>query len=284
MLGKVIGQGKVIAGVNATIDFKQIEKTEERYDPENMAIRSEQTAEETYQGSSIRPEGVPGAMSNIPGAGAAGSTRDLKDSSRKKSETINYEVGWVRSRIVEPTGTIKRLSVAVILDGVYERAAGKEGKETLAYKPRTPEEMKKYAEIVKGAVGFNTDRGDQVEVKNIPFERMGFEDEMTKPESGFNLKSAMPFIKQAGTGVLFLFFLLFVVRPFLKNLMSLRSTGMQAQLAGGMGAMTAGAELPGETPPVALDLPKKKETELIDMAKKEPEQFAALMRSWLQSS
>ncbi len=284
MLEKVIGQGKVIAGVSATIDFKQVEKTEERYNPENMAIRSEQSVEETFQGSSTRPEGVPGVMSNIPGTGTAGSTRDLRDSSRKKNETINYEVGWVKSRIVEPTGSIKRLSVAVLLDGAYEKTAGKGGEETLAYKPRTPEEMKQYTEIIKGAVGFNSDRGDQVEVKNIPFERMGFEDEMTGPESGFNLRSAMPFIKQAGAGVLFLLFLLLVVRPFLKSLMSLRSPGMQAQLPGGMGSMTAGAELPGGTSPIALEVPKKKETELIEMAKKDPEQFAALMRSWLQSS
>jgi flagellar biosynthesis/type III secretory pathway M-ring protein FliF/YscJ len=96
----------------------------------------------------------------------------------------------------------------------------------------------------------------------------------------------MPFIKQAGAGVLFLFFLLFVVRPFLKSLMSLRSPGMQAQLPGGMGSMsmTAGAELPGGTSPISLEVPKKKETELIELAKREPEQFAALMRNWLQSS
>ncbi len=284
MLEKVVGIGKVIARVSATVDFRQVEKTEERYDPENQAIRSEQSSEEIFEGSSLKAEGVPGVMSNIPGSGTAGLSRDTKDFSKKKNETINYEVSLIKSRIVEPTGSIQRLSVAVLLDGSYVKSADTEGKESPVYKPRSPEEMKIYENIVKGAIGFDPDRGDKVEVQNIPFEKVGLEDEMMEPDMGFNLREYMPLIKQVGTGLLFLFFLLFVVRPFLRSLRSLRTPELPAQIPGGPGLGAPGSELSEGTAPIALEIPKGKEEDLVNMAKNQPEQFAGLMRNWLQSS
>jgi flagellar M-ring protein FliF len=278
MLEKVLGPGKAIARVSAIIDFRQVEKKEEQFDPENVAIRSEQRIEETYIGAGGKAEGVPGAMSNLSGAGKAQGGKNQSDTAMKKNETINYELNRITSRIVEPTGSITRLSVAVLIDGSYEK---KEGSEAPVYKPRTQEEMKKYEEIVKKAIGFNQERGDQVEVQNIPFEKVESVEEGGMASSGFDLNIYLPFVRHAVTGLLIILFLLFIVRPFVKGLRgSYLPHHGPAQLEPPSSRL---AELQCDKETKALDSPIDKEKLIVDMAQKDPDQIAGIIRKWLNS-
>jgi flagellar M-ring protein FliF len=121
------------------------------------------------------PAGVPGMGSNVATGGAslaAGSGPTLN----KEDRTVNYEIGKVTSHIVEPLGKLTRVSVAVVVDGIYKRVEGGEGEKEWQYLPRTEEEMKKYENIVKGAIDYDTARGDTVQVVNIPFENEKFGD------------------------------------------------------------------------------------------------------------
>jgi len=280
MLEKVLGPGKAIARASATIDFKRIEKVEERYDPDTVAIRSEQRMEEKHLGSTAKAEGVPGALSNLPsGQKSSGTTgTGSKNTSLRNNETINYEVSLTRSSVVEPSGSIKKLSVAVLLDGYYKKVTGEDGVKTLTYVPRTSEEMKKYEEIVKKAIGFDAERGDQVEVQNIPFERIDIGEEEIRAISGAGLREFLPLIRYAGTAILTLLFLLLVVKPLLKGLLTIRPAGSDVEV----GALSDPALPEGEVRK-ALVSQKNKETELIEMAKKDPDGFAGYIRNWLSS-
>ncbi|MDX1764935.1 MAG: flagellar basal-body MS-ring/collar protein FliF, partial [bacterium] len=173
MLEKVIGRGKVIAQVTAAIDFKQVEKTEEIFDPNVTAVRSEQISKEKSRGQrgsgstgSETAAGVPGVGSNLPGVGAIGQKTSSSDSSQRQNETINYEINKVTRHVIEPVGNLTRLSVAVLLDGNYTMA---DGQDQPQYEPRSAAEIEKLTTLVKGVVGFDQSRGDQVIVENIPF-------------------------------------------------------------------------------------------------------------------
>ncbi|MBI3328083.1 MAG: flagellar M-ring protein FliF, partial [Nitrospinae bacterium] len=161
LLERAVGPQKVSARVSATVDFQRVESTHEIFDPNSAVVRSEQRGTEKSSGSGFNPSGPPGVASNVPGAQAA--TPQLSNSTemQKHSETINYEVNKSVKRVVEPMGKVKRLAVAVLIDGTY-----KDG----AYIPRPDKEMKGYQMLVKTAMGFDTSRGDQVEVINVPFE------------------------------------------------------------------------------------------------------------------
>jgi flagellar M-ring protein FliF len=219
MLEKVIGQGKVIAQVSAKLDFKQVQKTEEIYDPNVTAVRSEQTSKEKSSGrngtaSSATPSGVPGVASNLPGSGTEGDSTSSSNNLQRQNETINYEINKVTRHVVEPVGSVERLSVAVLLDGTYSK---KEGQDTPQYLPRSEEEMAKFATLIKGVIGFDASRGDQVIVENVPF-KTDLEESWfgSEEEGGLVSPMVMVVLRYLTTALFGGLFLLFFVRPLIK--------------------------------------------------------------------
>ena len=168
MLEDALGQGMIIARVTADLDFEKNDQTEEIYDPDSAVVRSSQTASESVVGA-MPPGGVIGAQAQLPagqtegGAGTAGqpSKRD------KNNQVQNFEINKITRVVSKPTGVVKKLSVAVMINGTMaENADGEE-----EYKARTQEDMDKYLQIVQSAVGYNEERGDQIKVENIQFDR-----------------------------------------------------------------------------------------------------------------
>ena len=173
MLEAALGEDKAIVRLSCSFDFKSQEKTEELYLPENQVIRSEQALNESSNAPELAPQGVPGIRSNIPGditANEANQENARTSTFKKNDRTVNYEIGKIVSHIVEPVGELTRVSIAVLVDGSYQRTELEDGKVDWAYVPRTDEEMQKLENIVKRAVNFKEDRGDKVEIVNIPFE------------------------------------------------------------------------------------------------------------------
>ena len=158
MLDRVLGQNKSVVRVSAPLQFRQVEFTEETFDPDSQVLRSENRNQEKVT-EEVTPSGVPGARANVPDeASPAGGGRPKE--AKRKNETLNYELNRKVSRVVEPTGSIKRLSVAVLVDGTYESVGGQEsgadtGGDPPKYVPRTEEEIQKLGDIVKKAVGFS---------------------------------------------------------------------------------------------------------------------------------
>ncbi len=164
------GKNKVVARVNAEFDFSQKKSTKETFDPNNV-VRSEQNLEEKKEGASKKQVGgVPGVVSNI------GPVQGLKDNKEpekyeKSQNTTNYEVGKTISEIKGEFGTLVRLNAAVVVDGKYKIAL-KDGVNTLEYEPLSDESLKKINALVKQAIGYNQNRGDDVAVSNFEFNPM----------------------------------------------------------------------------------------------------------------
>src|SRR5208283_3766301 len=222
MLEGIVGKGKAIVRASTKIDYSQVEKTEESYDPDTIAMRSVQRNKENTVGAA--PGGIPGALSNQPGQQAAAGA-SAPNSSQKQSENINYEVSRSVSKIIQPRGEVKSISVAVLVDGTYKKEKDKQ-----VYQARSEAELQKYDEIIKAAIGFNKERGDQVIVENVPFETVPEEIEKTD-----YVRVALSVLKYFVSVVLIMLVILFVIKPVIETLKALPTT----------------RGLPGEFPPAA---------------------------------
>ena len=266
ILEPVVGKNKVRAKVTAALDFTKVEKTEEKYDPESQVIRSEQKSiEKSTTGGS---GGVPGVTSNLPGKAAA-QTGSSQAGSQKQHETVNYEISKVTSHMVNASGEVKKLSVAVIVDGTYSEQEGAKEKK---YAPRAEEDIRMYEDLVKKAVGFTTDRGDEVRVVNMAFESIPQED------LGQASKSYMPVILTALRYIVpviaLVLFFLFVVKP----LMTTISTLPAARTAGELPLPRTVAEIERAMENKALPI----QPDVIEWAKKNPDQAASLLKGWIE--
>ena len=155
MLDPVLGPGKVVVRTNVQINSQETQMTKEAFDPDNKVVRSQR---QSVDDAGTKAGGTPGVQANIPGGEATKAAGDIR--SKRTSEVVTYEIGHTTSRISEPRGQVQKLSVAVLVDGKYEKDK---------YIPRTKEEMEVIKGVVKRAVGFDEDRGDEIEVANVAF-------------------------------------------------------------------------------------------------------------------
>jgi flagellar M-ring protein FliF len=166
LLAKTVGPGKVRAEVFADMDFDRINTSEEVYDPDGQVVRSTQAIDQStsnHEGGGDLPVSV---ATNLPDANldTAGTT-GTDASENRTEETVNYEISKKVINHVRETGTINRLSVAVLVDGTY--GPGDEGPNS--YHPRSQEELDLLATLVRSAIGFDAQRNDAVEVINMRF-------------------------------------------------------------------------------------------------------------------
>lgn len=213
LLEKSVGTGKAQAQVNIEMDFDQVVTNEEIYDPDSQVVRSQATiTEEGNSGQNIKPVTV---AQNIPNGDGVTNNSGTYSQNSKTEETINYEISKVVRNKVKNAGTIKRLSVAVMVDGIYER--GEDGKEV--YRSRTPEEMDKIAALVKSAVGYDADRGDVVEVENMRFASMtpDYNEVNEILYFGFTKEELMRMCEGLGVAIVAILVILLVIRPLINN-------------------------------------------------------------------
>ncbi len=171
LLERIVGSNGISVKVSANLNLQQIERTVEQIDPESRVALAENTTTEQSTGSTGSSGGVPGSASNLPGGGSSGSGSS-SESSKRTETTATYVVSKTTQKILEPVGTIKNLSVAVLVDGKY--TAKEDG--TQDYAPRSEDELKKIEDLVKKAVGFDEARGDKVKVENMQFKQIEISD------------------------------------------------------------------------------------------------------------
>lgn len=303
----VVGPGKARVNVTADLNLARVTVQQETFDPDGQVVRSETTNEENSRENQPDANGAVSASANIPGgAGGNGETTNQSASGRTES-TTNYEISkTVRTEVQEP-GDMKRLSVAVAVDGVTA-AAGKDGKPG-AYTPRTAEEMQRIEQLVRTAVGFNADRGDQVTVVNVRFPQADAEGgvETANPLMGFDKNDIMRAVELAILGLVAILMIFFVVRPMLKP-----PAGGVPALAGGPAVTRVvttpdGQQMQIQVDPatgqaLALPNPGNELESRIDIARIEgqvkassvkrvsefvethPEESVSLLRSWLHET
>ncbi len=172
LLQPIVGDGRVNAQVSATLDFSMIESTREAYDPERSVIRSEQVSEQDSR-DLTQAMGIPGALSNQPPGGGVtnpelAQTETIETqlpSNQNRSSTRNYELDRLISHTRNPSGSIQRLSVAVLIDSkTITQSDGSTEKS-----PYSDEEISRLESLVKETIGYDENRGDSVSVINQAF-------------------------------------------------------------------------------------------------------------------
>ncbi len=215
ILSKVVGQGKVIARVDASLNNKIVTAVEESVDPEKTAIRSQQSEEESLDGSRTNPAGVPGSRANLPGAEDAGQV-GFNQEVKKELKTTNYEVPKTVKNIREAAGGLEKVSVAVLVDGVEVTTAKDDGSVDVAWNARSAEDLTKYESLVKSAIGFDPKRGDQIKIENIRFMAEDFSESDRILTSLERKKLVHALFKWLLLGFSLALFFFIVVRPFMQ--------------------------------------------------------------------
>jgi flagellar M-ring protein FliF len=215
ILGKVVGQAKVVAKVDATLQHRTISAIEESVDPEKTAIRSQQSEEESLDGSRINPAGVPGSRANLPGAEDAQQV-GFKQDVKKEIKTTNFEVPKTVKNIKESAGNVERLSVAVVVDGTSITTEKEDGTLETKWSPRSAEELTKYETLIKNSIGFNAARGDTVKIENIQFQPEDFSEAERLLTNLERRKLLHALFKWALLGFSLALFFFIVIRPFMQ--------------------------------------------------------------------
>ncbi|GMQ88293.1 MAG: flagellar basal-body MS-ring/collar protein FliF [Gammaproteobacteria bacterium] len=304
LLEPIIGAGRVRASINADLDFTVTERTQETYNPDNpqqRLLRSEQLSEDSTT-AGAGASGVPGALSNQPPEdaelqqpggtvtaqddGTQSTTSNAVPVNNSKSSIRNYELDKTISHTRLASGTIRRLSVAVVIDDKQEL----DDNDELVSKPWSDEELNRFTSLVKDAVGFNPQRGDTVNIINSAFIQQPEAEALPEP-SLLEQPWVWDIAKQA-VGALGLLIVVFgVLKPVMRSLAEKGARSMQA------GAMVPAAGAAGEAggmgedqlsltgAPPQLEAPRMGYEQQLDAAKsvvnEDPKRVAQVVRNWV---
>ncbi|KPF94822.1 flagellar M-ring protein FliF [Rhodopseudomonas sp. AAP120] len=288
IVSSVVGSGRARVQVTADFDYNKITQTSDKFDPEGRVLRSSQTREE--QSQTLSNDGQVTVNNELPGnQGQAGA--GPRDQSKKSEETNNYEISRVTKTEVTEAGRVNRLSVAVLVDGIYS----KNDKGELVYAERTKEQLDRIAALVRSAIGFDQKRGDQVEVVNLKFAEAPQIEKLPEPAGllgmlQFTKDDIMNMIQLGVLFVLGLVVLFMVIRPLVKRVLA----DDRAQEAPGVPALTdgtvpqIGADGQPVTPPSMIDIAQvqgqvhaQSVHRVGELAERNPNETAAIVRQWL---
>jgi len=302
LLEKTAGFGKVRAEVNVEMDFDRISTQEESYNPDGQVVRSTQTVEQTSSNKDSEGQPPVSVGTNLPDPNLqSGDNATSQAAETRTEETVNFEISKTVKNHVREAGVIKRMSVAVLVDG--KRVENDNG--DMVYQARSNAEMELLATLVRGAIGFNADRGDTVEVINMEFA------EFVPPDEpidlwifGLTKNDVFKFAEMLVIIIVVLLVLLLVVRPLisraLESIPSAQAMGEQllADHTSGRPALAgpgeAGVPAPSEMGPEEehfeelIDIDRvegrvkassvKKVGEIVD---KHPDEALSILRAWM---
>jgi flagellar M-ring protein FliF len=292
----VVGQGNARVQVTAEMDFSRVSETSERYDPEGRVVRSTSTTEETSTDGG--EGGAASAGVNVPDTTAGGVTNSGGPESSSSQETVNYEISRTTRTEVSEGGRIRRLSVAVAVDGVTAPSEGENAQPQ--YQPRSQEEMQRLTQLVRSAVGYNAERGDVVEVVNTRFTRTPAE--APPPEPGMFAflgdLDVMRIIEIVAALIASLAFVFFVLRPLILGLMrggaSAEGAGSNPTLLPGAGGGAAAA-LPApdgaandessiDVAEIGGRMKQSTVKKVAEVVNQHPDASAQIIRGWLNNA
>jgi flagellar M-ring protein FliF len=238
MLERSLGAGRVRAEATVDMDFDRVQITEERFDPDNQVARSQQSVQESSRGTEPAPTTV---QNNLPGnENAPGSTQE-----NRQEETTNFEIGRTTRSTTRDQPIIRRISIGVLVDGVWEPQANGPAQ----YRERSAEELARIATLVRSSVGFDERRGDKVEVVAMRFAEPPLPmdtGERSFFDIAFTSSTLARIIESALFALVALVAILLLGRPAVRRLVTLAKPTQGGALAGATGAaaIAGGAGLP----------------------------------------
>ncbi|MFK4491966.1 flagellar M-ring protein FliF [Bradyrhizobium sp. USDA 336] len=291
IVSSVVGSGRARVQLSADFDFNKVTQTSDKFDPEGRVLRSSQTREE--QSMTADNNGQVTVNNELPGNQQNNGVAP-KDQSKKTEETNNYEISRTTKTEVTEAGRVNRISVAVLVDGIYS----KNDKGELAYQDRTKEQLDRIATLVRSAIGFDQKRGDQVEVVNLRFADAPSTAPIGEPGGflgmlQFTKDDVMYFVELGVMMLLGLVVLFLVIRPLVKRILA--SDEVAAVISG----VLTGPAASEEAAPAGQPLLPSGGTSAIDvatiqgqvhaqsvhrvgeLAERNPNETVAIIRQWL---
>ena len=297
LLGRTIGPGKVRAEVSVEMDFDRVVTNQETYDPDGQVVRSTVTENEDAKTNETQNDSVT-VQQNLPDPNLNNNQGRATSQQTRSTETVNYEITKKSMNSVRENGVVKRLSVAVLVDGVS--VAKPDG--TKEYQDRSPEQMDKIASLVRSAVGYDAQRGDQVDVINMRFQSL---DDALGPADetmllGFTKAEIMRMAEGLGVAVVAILVILLIVRPLVTRAFeSLPSPSEQAsrqlltesgapQLAAPTGSLVPSDEDDELETEELIDIDKVEGRvkasslrKIGEIVQKHPEEALSIVRNWM---
>lgn len=293
ILEKIIGAGKVRVTVNADINFDRVVTNSEKFDPNGQVARSTQSNSQKEKMEDKAAGGNVSADNNLPqNSATTESGNSSNHATEKTDETTNFEISKTTQNQVREGGTLNKISVGVLVDGVYkENAKGEQ-----EYVERTEEEIAKIKALVASSIGFNADRGDKIEIVNMRFTQDKFElaDESFFERFKMEIQGIMQTLIFAGVAVLAI---LLVIRPAVTQIMkgaqvtADRANELAALETASLTRLSNNASSANEVPDEAdalIDVANvkgsmksssmRKVSEIVD---KYPEETMGVIRQWL---
>lgn len=215
ILTRVVGEGKVVAKVSLDIDFSQSSETQTTYDAEGAVVRSEQKDNAVADGSRPVASGAPGATSNTPGPQPASVIPEVRSNTQKTFETKNWAIPEKVTRSNRQPYSIRHISAAVLVDGLYVKDANNPDAPP-TYQKWSEEKINEFKTIVGTALGIDPKRGDTVEVKNMEFRKEDLKEAEDMVAASERKKMITNIIQYLVIGIIITLFFIFVVRPFIK--------------------------------------------------------------------
>jgi len=297
MLANVLGAGRSRVQVSAELNLDRSTKTSERFDPDGQVVRSTQTRDNASNSSNGQTDAGVSVANELPGSTAnGGAGNNSSDQQQNTEETTNYEISKTTETAVTEAGGIKKLSVAVVVDGRYTTDASGNS----VYAPRDAAEIDQIKALVRSAIGFDEARGDQVEVVNMQFAERPDAQGPGSDGPGlfdFTRDDLINWAQMGVTLIISLALVFFVMRPLVKRVLAPEEKAplalpQSAEIEPGLPAIP---ELPEEpVPPTAAPWVNgakamgeaqletlKSVGQLVD---ENPKQAALIVRDWLSSN
>ncbi len=295
LLNPIIGEGRVVATVSAELDFSQVSETKTEYDADAAAVRSSQKNNESLQMARPGPYGAAGAISNTPGDPPRANGGDTKSDTNRVRETTNFAVPQTTRRTQKPSGSISKLSVAVVVDGKTVTTKDDKGLTLSKIEPWAPEKLAEFERVIAGSVGLDTKRGDKLEIRNLEFLHADLDDADRIIKDSERRAYFMNLTVYAVVGLVILLFFMFVVRPFIKWMTENTIDSVDAFLPQTIeeleklqknqvlpGLEEVMPELPEEIDPRKVEGEMIKE-KIITMVDSNPHKAALILKDWIRA-
>lgn len=211
-LEKSLGSGKVRVEANIEMEHDKVTENSEIFDPNGQVIRSTQNIEEGNNSNEKAADGAVTIQNALPNNQTNAPSADLKtsQSAKRNEETVNYEISKTLRTQIREGGKIKRMSIAVLVDGTY-----KIEKNEQVYVPRSKAELDQISTLVKSAVGFKSERGDIIEIINMKFAEIPAIEDQSRSDMimGLEKHQFIRIVEILLIGIISLIALIMVIRP-----------------------------------------------------------------------
>jgi flagellar M-ring protein FliF len=284
IVSSVVGAGRARVQLSADFDYNKTTQTSDRFDPEGRVLRSSQSREESTV--TADRDGQVTVNNELPGNQTPGGTANARDQSKKTEETNNYEISHTTKTEVTEAGRVNRISVAVLVDGIYS----KNEKGEMVYQERTKEQLDRIAALVRSAIGFDQKRGDQIEVINLKFAEAPVIVPVSEPTGllgmlQFTKDDVMYVIELAVMMLLGLVVMFMVIRPLVKRILAAEPVppAPVPALTDGSDGLPLAPNTPNliDVAQVQGQVHAQSVHRVGELADRNPNETAAIIRQWL---